>query len=97
MYKINNERATDLIIGEAMLDLLSGGCALSSRALLEKLQQMAKLAVDEEREQVIQRAIKEVQHSLNLHKEQSRMTMKDVHSMEHSFRSDKLPGNNRKH
>ena len=74
MYKSNEERLTDIVIGEATLELLLSDKAVSSRALMDVLQRMATEEADEDRQQVIVRAINEVQQNLTTQSTQSRVT-----------------------
>lgn len=97
MYKSNEERLTDIVIGEATLELLLSDKAVSSRALMEVLQRMAEGEADEERQQVITRAIHEVQQNLNAQSAQSRVTLRDRNNTEHHFKGDAIPGDKRKH
>ena len=77
MYKSNEERLTDIVIGEATLELLLSDKAVSSRALMDVLQRMATEEADEDRQQVIVRAINEVQQNLTTQSTQSRVTLRD--------------------
>lgn len=97
MYRSNDERLTDLLIGEATLELLLSGKAVSSRALKEILQRMADEEEDEDRQQALARAIDEVQQNLNTQSGQSRVTLRDRNNTEHHFKTDAIPGDKRKH
>lgn len=97
MYKSNKERLTDILIGEAMLELLQSGKAVSSRALLETLQRMAEQEDDEDRQQGLIRAINEVQQNLNSQSDQSRVTLRDRRNAEHHFQGESVPNDKSKH
>jgi len=97
MYKSNEERLTDIIIGEATLELLLSDKAVSSRALMDVLQRMVAEESDDERQQVILRAINEVQQNLNSQSNQSRVTLRDRNHNEHHFNGDAVPDNKRRH
>ncbi|HAK34345.1 MAG TPA: hypothetical protein DCM44_06010 [Pantoea sp.] len=97
MYKSNEERLTDIVIGEATLELLLSDKAVSSRALMDVLQRMAAEEADEERQQIIVRAINEVQQNLTTQSTQSRVTLRDRNNNEHHFKGDAMPGDKRRH
>lgn len=97
MFKSNDERVTDILIGEAMLDLLQSGKAVSSRALLESLQRMAENEEDDERRQGFARAIAEVKQNLAAQSDPARVTLRDRHNGEHHFKGEAVPGNKQKH
>lgn len=97
MYKSNDERLTDILIGEAILSLLQSGKAVSSRALMDALQRMAEQEEDEDRQQGLLRAINEVQQNLNVQTGQTRVTLRDRHNGEHHFKGEPVPGDKRKH
>ncbi|HCW98908.1 MAG: hypothetical protein MIK83_01620 [Pantoea piersonii] len=88
---------TDIVIGEATLELLLSDKAISSRALMDVLQRMAEDEADEERQQVIARAIQEVQQNLSTQSAQSRVTLRDRNNTEHHFKGEAMPGDKRKH
>ncbi|MEZ3498429.1 hypothetical protein [Pantoea sp. KPR_PJ] len=97
MYKSNDERLTDILIGEATLELLLSGKAVSSRALKEILQRMAEKEEDDDRYQALMRALNEVQQNLNSQTDQSRVTLRDRNNAEHHFKGEAIPGDKRKH
>lgn len=97
MYKSNDERLTDILIGEATLELLLSGKAVSSRALREVLQRMAECEDDDERQLAFARAINEVEQNLKTQSRQSRVTLRDRHNAEHHFKGEAVPGDKRKH
>lgn len=97
MYKSNEERLTDILIGEATLELLLSGKAVSSRALMGVLQRLAEQEADEDRRLVIARAINEVQQNLTSQSAQSRVTLRDRNNNEHHFKGEAMPGDKRKH
>jgi len=97
MYKSNDERLTDILIGEATLELLLSGKAVSSRALKEILQRMADHEEDEDRQLALVRAINEVQQNLNTQSGQSRVALRDRNNAEHHFKGEAIPGDKRKH
>ncbi|RPD94641.1 hypothetical protein BBB56_20255 [Candidatus Pantoea deserta] len=97
MYKSNDERLTDILIGEATMELILSGQAVSSRALKEILQRMAEQEQDEERHQALMRALNEVQQNLNTQSDQSRVALRDRNNTEHHFKGEAIPGDKRKH
>ena len=97
MYKSNEERLTDIVIGEATLELLLSDKAVSSRALMDVLQRMAAEEADEDRQQVIVRAINEVQQNLTTQSTQSRVTLRDRNNNEHHFKGDAMHDDKRRH
>ncbi len=97
MYKSNDERLTDILIGEATLELLLSGKAVSSRALKEILQRIADREDDEDRQLALVRAINEVQQNLTTQSGQSCVALRDRNDTEHNFKGKAIPGDKRKH
>lgn len=64
MNRFNDKRLTDIVLGEAILALLSEGDLITPYSLMEKLQHMAVLEKMAFRKQAFTNAIIEVQSSL---------------------------------
>gem|GEM_PF-363820 len=86
MNRFDDKRLTDIVLGEAILALLSEGDPITPHSLIEKLQLMALSENLSFRKQACTSAIIEVQSSLN---EAPRHNIIEVHSPEYgSFPSD---------
>lgn len=65
MNKIDDEKLCDILIGEAVIELLSDKARISRRALLTKLQAMLEGEKDESRRRATKLAIREVRSEMN--------------------------------
>ena len=97
MYRSNNQKLTDEIIGEAVLALLHAKGPVTTQALIAQLQAMESHAQDAVRREAIIAAIADVRSSMSegkrrvMHEEQSR---DNVHSL---FGDKKPSGSSKKH
>ncbi|KNC13349.1 hypothetical protein AC790_10060 [Pantoea sp. RIT-PI-b] len=96
MYRSDEERLTDIIMGDAILQLLKKSGPVSTRALLDKLRIMASLERDPPRQAALSRAMTEVMHHIDV-PQQSGVALKDTDNVTHIFRNRDGSGNGTKH
>lgn len=93
----DNQKLTDIMMGEALLALLKNGSAVSATGLIKKLQALAASEKDETRRQACKRAIMEVRNSLaappGSHSRQGR----DAENRQHLFARDEPSKTRNKH
>lgn len=63
----SNERMTNIVIGEAVMQLVSAGADISWRAVTEALQRQLKMEQDGERLMAMRHAISKVYDELRAH------------------------------
>ncbi len=89
LYRSDEERLTDILMGDAILQLLETG-SVSDSALLNKLNDMASCESDPKRQHALQRAIAEVRKSIQTFSRDA-IILKDVDNVRHVFRNrDKI-------
>ncbi|WP_312665864.1 hypothetical protein [Pantoea sp. CTOTU49201] len=96
MYRSDEERLTDIIMGDAILQLLKKSGPLSPRALLDKLRGMASTECDPPRQQALSRAMSEVMNHIET-PQQSGVAIKNTDNVTHIFRNRDGSGNGTKH
>ncbi len=85
------------MMGEALLDLLHGGGAVSATGLIKKLQALAASEKDDERRQACKRAIIEVRNSLATTRQSRALEMRDGENRPHLFTRDGPSNESNKH
>lgn len=85
LYRSDEERLTDILIGDAVLQLLATD-SVSDSALLNKLNDMASYECDPSRQHALQRAIVEVQKSIETFSRHA-IILKDMDNVGHVFRN----------
>lgn len=78
MNRNDDEKLTDILMGEAFLALLHAGGPLSAGRLIAKLRAIAMLEKSETRKQACERAIAEVRSSLSYQRDQSRPEVRSL-------------------
>ncbi|HBZ16633.1 hypothetical protein ACIP6T_13295 [Pantoea sp. NPDC088449] len=86
MYRSDEERLTDIIMGDAILQLLKKSGPISSRALLDKLRKMAALEYDSARQQAFSRAMTEVMNHIET-PQAAGVALKSTDNVTHIFRN----------
>lgn len=97
MYKNEEEKLSDIVMGEAVMVLLSNDAAISKTALIRQLQDMAATETEVVRQRACRRAIAEVRQSQA--QEQNRQTheIRDRDNVTHMFTSDGPANGAKKH
>ncbi len=96
MYRSDEERLTDILMGDAVLQLLQSRSPVTSRALLEKLNAMAAIEPDVQRQKALRRAMAEVMNNMDT-PEESGTPLKSADNVTHIFRRRDGEGNGTKH
>ncbi|WP_343551118.1 hypothetical protein [Pantoea sp.] len=86
MYRSDEERLTDIIMGDAVIQLLKKRGPVSARALMDKLRTMALVEHDPLRQNALRRAMVEVTQSMGI-AENSGVPIKDHNNVTHIFRN----------
>jgi len=97
MNRSDEEKLTDIMMGEAVLTLIRADGVISNAALIHQLQLMAKAEIDAVKRRACQRAIHEVRASQP--DTQNRMTheIRDRDNVVHLFTSDGPADGTKKH
>jgi hypothetical protein len=86
MYRSDEERLTDIIMGDAVIQLLKNRGPVSARALIDKLRAMAAVEPDPLRQKALCRAMVEVSNNIGT-AENSGVPIKDQNNVTHIFRN----------
>lgn len=78
MYRSEDEKLTDVMIGEAVLTLLKSDKPVSSNALIAQLELMAADADDDVKVSVIRKAITEVRNGMVAARKRVQATVPNV-------------------
>ncbi|WP_034917990.1 MULTISPECIES: hypothetical protein [Erwinia] len=95
MYKNEEDKLTDIMLGEAVLALLHGGGPVTNAALIDQLRTMIDVEQDEIKKRACKRAINEVRESKN----NTRTTheVRDRDNVRHIFNNDGPSDDTKKH
>ncbi|QDY44022.1 hypothetical protein [Candidatus Pantoea soli] len=96
MYRSEDERLTDIVMGDAVLQLLKQAGPVTATALLDKLHTLAGQETDPARQRAFQRAIEEVTNSKKAPAGEA-VALKDTHNVTHIFRNRENPGKKTRH
>ncbi len=96
MYRSKEERLTDTLIGDAVLQLLQTSGPVTTRTLLDKLHAMAAQESDAVRLKALHRAIAEVVNNMDA-PDDSGTPLKSSDNVTHIFRRRDGEGNGTKH
>ena len=97
MKRSEEEKMTDIVMGEAALALLKMGKRISSRSLLSQLQSIQENESHQSRREACSRAIAEVESSMASTSPRTTVTVRDGENVSHFFTSDGPTKNARKH
>lgn len=91
MYKNENEKLIDILLGEAVMVLLRDDAAISNAALIKQLQAMAMRETDVVRQRACRRAVSVIRSHLSADRDGAR------NDSLHSFNSEGPEDGTRKH
>ena len=91
MYKNEDEKLIDILLGEAVMVLLKDDAAISNAALIKQLQAMAMRETDVVRQRACRRAVSVIRSHLSADREGLR------HDSMHMFTSEGPPDGTKKH
>ncbi|WP_337010943.1 hypothetical protein [Pantoea sp. AS142] len=97
MYRSEDEKLTDVIIGEAVLTLLKSDKSVSSNALIEQLELMAADADDNAKVAIIRKAITEVRNGMIAARKRVKGDLAERENTTHRMNSDGPPDGSKKH
>jgi len=97
MYRSEDEKLTDVMIGEAVLTLLKSDKSVSSNALIEQLELMAADADDNEKVTAIRKAITEVRNGMVAARKRVKGDSAERDNKSHRMNSDGPPDGSKKH
>ncbi len=96
MNRSKDERLTDIVMGDAVLQLLKKKGPVTNSALLDKLRLMASVEPDAGRQKALSRAMAEVLNNMQSATQQS-MALKDTNNVTHIFRNRDNTGKDTQH
>ncbi|THB84398.1 hypothetical protein E1N66_10585 [Pantoea allii] len=97
MYRSEDEKLTDVMIGEAVLTLLKSDKPVSSNALIAQLELMAADADDDVKVSVIRKAITEVRNGMVAARQRVQADGTERDKNTHRMNSDGPPDGSKKH
>ncbi|ADI78558.1 MULTISPECIES: hypothetical protein [Pantoea] len=97
MYRSEDEKLTDVMIGEAVLTLLKSDKPVSSNALIAQLELMAANADDDSKVSVIRKAITEVRNGMVAARKRAQGESAERDKTAHRMNSDGPPDGSKKH
>ena len=97
MYRSEDEKLTDVMIGEAVLTLLKSDKPVSSNALIAQLELMAADADDSVKVSVIRKAITEVRNGMVAARKRVKGDSAERDNKSHRMNSDGPPDGSKKH
>jgi len=97
MYRSEDEKLTDVMIGEAVLTLLKSDKPVSSNALIAQLELMAADADDDAKVSVIRKAITEVRNGMVAARKRVQADGTERDKNTHRMNSDGPPDGSKKH
>ncbi|NIE51855.1 hypothetical protein ABNP39_20240 (plasmid) [Pantoea dispersa] len=96
MYRSEDEKLADIVMGDAVLQLLKQAGPVTTLALLEKLRAMAASETDPVRQRAFRYAIAEVQNSKSAPQGEA-VALKGSDNVTHIFRNRDNTGKNTRH
>lgn len=97
MFRSEDEKLTDTIMGEAVISLLKSDKSISVQRLLSQLQLMASAEVDSQRRNACEQLINEIRHGLIDRSKQTTYEVTSTDNVRHFFNAERPPDDNKKH
>lgn len=97
MYKDQEEKLTDIILGEAVMVLLKDDASINSANLLRLLQSMLAAEKEVARQQACRSAMEELRNYSSFETEDTGFDQPGSDAMSHLFTSDGPPDGTKKH
>jgi len=97
MYRSDDEKLTDVMIGEAVLTLLKSDKPVSSNALINQLELMAAETDDDAKVMTIRKAIIEVRNGMAAARKRASSVPPDRENVSHRLNNDGPPEGSKKH
>lgn len=96
MYRSDEERLADIVMGDAVLQLLQKAGPVTNSALLDKLRGMAAQEPNPTRQKALRRAMAEVMNNMQSSNSES-VALKDTDNVTHIFRNRDKTGKDTQH
>ena len=97
MFRSEDEKLTDTIMGEAVISVLKSDTSISVQRLLSQLQFMASAEVDSQRRNACEQLINEIRHGLIDRSKQTTYEVTSTDNVRHFFNAERPPDDNKKH
>ena len=97
MYRSNEERLTDKLIGEAVISLLKSKNPISTDRLIAQLQFMAASADSINRKTACEQIINEIRHDLADKRARITYEVRDVDNVRHFFNAEGPSDDKKRH
>ncbi|MBS6035151.1 MULTISPECIES: hypothetical protein [Pantoea] len=97
MYRSDDEKLTDVMIGEAVLTLLKSDKPVSSNALINQLELMAAETDEETKVKTIRKAITEVRNGMVAARKRASGGLPERENASHRLNNDGPPEGSKKH
>lgn len=97
MYRSEDEKLTDAIMGEAVIALLKSNKTISVQRLLSQLQLMVTAAHDSRRKNACEQLINEIRHGMSERSKQNTYEIRSTDNVRHFFHAEGPPDDHKKH
>ena len=97
MYRSNEEKLTDKLIGEAVVSLLKSKKQISTDKLIAQLQYMAVSADSINRKSACEQVINEIRHNIAQKRGQISYEVRDVDNVLHFFNAEGPSDDKKRH
>ncbi|WP_158780684.1 hypothetical protein [Pantoea sp. BAV 3049] len=97
MYKNEDEKLIDILLGEAVMVLLKEDAAISNAALIKQLHAMAAAESDAARQLTFRRAINEVRNYSAPNRDGFSQEIRDSDNVMHLFTNEESQDGSKKH
>ena len=97
MYRNNDEKLIDIVLGEAVLALLKSDAVINNAALIRQLQAMAAVEKSAVRHRACKQAILDVRNNIKSGNNRYTHEIRDMDNVKHLFTSEGPPDGTKKH
>lgn len=97
MYRNNEEKLIDIVLGEAVLALLKKDAVINNAALIRQLQAMAAVEKSAVRHRAFKQAILDVRDNIKSGSNRYTHEIRDIDNVKHLFTSEGPPDGSKKH
>ncbi|MBV4366015.1 hypothetical protein ACMGGR_16155 [Erwinia sp. BNK-24-b] len=97
MYRNDEEKLVDIVLGEAVLALLKGDAAINNAALIRQLQAMSAVEKNATRQRACRQAITDVRNNIKSGSNRYTHEIRDTDNVTHLFTSEGPPNGTKKH
>lgn len=97
MYRSEDEKLTDTIMGEAVIAMLKSEKTITAHKLIERLQFMANATHDRRRKNICEQLINEMRHSLYERANKTVYEVRNIDNEQNFFIDEGSPDDHKKH